>query len=137
MEFINRRGFETILAIENLRLLVLGMYENGAAADNVRSPKRPKKRILQKSRPKALSLFGAIDGKSGEKENRHRMVGQSLGDARRNVFAPYGTSGERIIAHHAAVPQSNIGPRRAVLLVLPGVFVEVVIQGGRAAVKGR
>jgi hypothetical protein len=89
VELVNRRGFEAVFAVERLRRLVLGMNQHGPATNDLRRLKGAEKSILQQSRTEAFSLFALIDGQAGEKENRHRMISEALGDAGRCFVASH------------------------------------------------
>jgi hypothetical protein len=98
VELIDGRGLEAQFAIEGLGGLILGVGQYGAAADNIGGLGGAQDGVFEQGGARALALFGAIDGQACQQDDRHGIIAEPFGDARRGILAAHGAGGERVVA---------------------------------------
>ena len=135
--FVYRRRLETEALVEYPSGLVLGVNEHGPAADDVGRLGSTERRIFQQARTNAFTLFVAIDGQSGQQDDRDRVPSEALGNSRGGFFPADRAGREGIVTHHGGAPPSHVRPRRLVLMIRQSVFLQVLVQRGGATVERR
>ena len=82
MPSVGRRGREAEVPVERNGLVVLGVNRERAHADHVRDLERAPEGIQQQSGTDTAALGVDMDGEAREHEERDRVAGHALDDAR-------------------------------------------------------
>jgi hypothetical protein len=75
---IARARLEGEMLVKSHGVVVLGVYEQRAGPNRIRSLRRTQQRILEQRGANPLSLQGDIDGETREKDHRDRMARHAL-----------------------------------------------------------
>ena len=135
MHWIGGGRDEFEFLIEASGLLILGMNGEGADAGNLSRLQGALHRILQQRLSYSLAVPVAIDRKTRQQHDWHRMARQSLGEPFRRFLAGDVADGERVIADDSITHEADIGLSRARLLIRPCKSQEIAVQLLTAAIE--
>ena len=135
MERVGGRWLETVLRVETSGVIVLGMHEHGASADDVSCLCAPCQRLNQHGLSDASSLLGQFYGESRQNDDGNALraltPGKPLG--RLVGFDTRGSETEE--GDDAAAPGRDERARLLSLLVSERLMRQVVVERWDAAIE--
>ena len=128
---------EPVPLVERVNRFVLGIDDHGIDRKCVARRYDPVQGVCQQMLSQSSPLVIGTDGEPAENGGGDGIVGQALGQLRRQVVAPEGCGAQSVVAGNFAFrgPQSNEDLRDSSFCVLAGALPEIFVKGGLAAGK--
>ena len=111
------------------------MDRQRADAGNVGRLERALHRVSEERLPDTLALPASSHREPRKQHDRYRVAGQTLGQPLRPFLAGDLSDRERVVADDRITDETDIGLRRACLLIGPGVAEQITVQFLPAAVE--